>query len=166
MFQVYDRISKLDFKLYKLLYRQQIEMLRLRDYSHCTYSEGILSAEEDFWYDTEEFFNTEGAIICVWLCKGKYHSSLRAEKYQDGYLLTNLETDSDYRNMGYAKMLIQGLMFHLSALGCDVLYAHISKQNQISVIVHEKLGFRRICDFATLVDGTVSNNYDTFSIKL
>ena len=166
MFKIYNRISNVDFRIYKELYSEQIEAQRLREYAHLSYAEGILRSEEDFWYDTEIFFKTTGAFICVWFCDGRYASALRAEQYNDGYLLTNLETDITYRNRGYATLLIQGLKKHLLSIGCKRLYAHISKCNQISIIVHEKLGFQRIFDSATLVDGTTTNDYYTYSVIL
>ncbi len=166
MFQAFKSISCIDFRMYKTLYRQRIEELRLQNYRQLNYAEGVLSSEEDFWYDTDAFLKLGDSFVCIWSVEGKYISALRVEGYKDGYLLTNLETDPDYRNKGYASLLIDALKDYLASCGCKFLYAHIAKRNRLSLMVHQKLGFQSISEVATLVDGTVSSNFYTLRADL
>ena len=166
MFKTFTNSASMDFKMYKTLYRQRIEDLRLHNYRQLDYAEGVLASEENFWHDLDTFLKLDDALVCVWSVDGKYISALRVERYKDGCLLTNLETDPDYRNNGYASLLITALKDYLTSNGCKCLYTHIAKRNRLSLMVHQKLGFQSICDFATLVDDTVSSNYHTFRVDL
>lgn len=118
-----------------------------------------LLAEQEFYrYLRESFFQTPGAVCCVWQEEGRYLSALRLEPYRDGMLLEALETAPDCRGKGYATTLIREAL----ALRQEKIYSHISRKNAASIRVHEKCGFRKILDHAVYIDGSVSANADTY----
>jgi L-amino acid N-acyltransferase YncA len=45
------------------------------------------------------------------------------------------------------------------------VYSHIERNNLASVRAHEKCGFKKITNFAVLLDGSVSQNADTYLRK-
>ena len=118
-------------------------------------SRRLALAEQDFYnYLQQVFFRTPGARYFLWEEKSRYVSALRIEPYQDGLLLEALETAPEYRKMGYAARLVQGV---LERAGDAKVYSHVAKRNVPSLRVHEKCGFRRILDHAVYADGSVSH---------
>ena len=115
-------------------------------------NEQILRAEQEFYRYLEEFFKAEGAYYAVWEENGHYISALRMEPYEDGMLLTALETKPDCRKKGYACALIQAVVEQEK----QTIYSHVDKSNAASLRVHEKCGFRKISDHAVYLDGSAS----------
>lgn len=124
-----------------------------KDYRGETPERGIALVEQDFYqYLRECFFPTPGARYAVWIEKGKYVSALRLEPYRDGLLLAALETAPDYRNKGYATMLVRAV---LSSLQKTKVYSHVNKGNIPSLKTHAACGFNRIGEHAVYADGSV-----------
>lgn len=123
----------------------------------------IALAEQDFYdYLRQCFFATPGAMYCVWVVDGAYVSACRLEPYQDGFLLTALETAPGQRGKGYATALIQAIEHRMKE---TAIYSHISSDNRASMKVHERCGFRKISDHAAYLDGSVSRSAATFLKK-
>lgn len=123
----------------------------------------LVQAEQDFYsYLRESFFQTPGAVYCVWQVGDAYVSALRLEPYRDGMLLAALETAPDRRNQGYAKLLVNAVLCRLGDFGCGKIYTHISNDNAPSITVHEGCGFRRELDYAVYIDGSVSHRAGTY----
>ena len=108
-------------------------------------------------YLGEDFFSIHGAVCALWVVDGRYVSALRIEPYQDGYLISGLETASDARRKGYAKNLVQAVIGQYRL----PIYSHIAKNNKPSLNLHFACGFEICSDSATLLDGTVTQNYCT-----
>lgn len=106
------------------------------------------------------FLKTPGTKIAVWAAENGYVSALRLEGYDDGFLITGLETLPNVRGRGYATSLLNEVADRIP----DKLYAHVYKGNLASIAVHRKTGFKIISDRATLLDGTVSSKYFTLAI--
>lgn len=123
---------------------------------------------EDLFYNylRECFYDRKGAIYCILSRNNQYISALRVEPYQDGLLIEALETVPHLRKQGYAGKLLSLMKEYLCEHGGTVLYSHVSKKNHASQSVHEKAGFRRICDFAAYIDGSISNRAYTYALKL
>ncbi len=166
MFQICNNISCVDVGKLKYLYRYRIAESQRNNYPRLNDSERILQAEQDFYYDIRAFLEIEGASLALWCDGDIYISGLRVEEYQNGFLLTNLETDPDYRNKGYATKLILSLMKHIEGPDCKYLYSHIEKRNFASLSVHQKCGFEILYDYASFVDGSISNNSYTLRTAL
>lgn len=123
----------------------------------------IALAEQDCYdYLRQCFFATAEAMCCVWVVDGIYVSACRLEPYQEGFLLTALETAPEQRGNGYATALVQAVVHILEG---TPIYSHISRANRASITVHERCGFRKIRDHAVYLDGSVSRNAATFLKK-
>ncbi len=143
------------------------------------YIEGNLENAEDLWPDEsrdrklflaeesfreylqEDFFKTPNASYAIWSESGQYVSALRLEPYRDGLLLEALETFPNLRRKGYAQALLQAV---LSQLGNEKLYSHVHKRNIPSLRLHEKMGFQRISEQASYIDGSVNDRCCTFCL--
>ena len=122
------------------------------------YEADTLQAEQDLYaYLQEDLF--PNGMCCIWEENGRYVSALRLQAWRDGYLLEGLHTHRDHRGKGYAKALLDAV---LEATQYDKIYAHISRTNAASVAVHTACGFRKICNYATYLDGSVYHSADTY----
>ena len=124
--------------------------------------EQIFQAEQSFYqYLDKSFFCVPGAVYAIWEEQGRYISALRLEPYEDGLLLTALETAPEYRQKGYATQLIQAVQAQFP----EKIYSHVSKHNRASLRVHEKCGFRRVLEYARYLDGSVARNAVTLCCR-
>ena len=106
------------------------------------------------------FLKTPGSKIAVCATENGYVSALRLEGYDDGFLITGLETLPGARGSGYATSLLK----EVADCVPEKLYAHVKKGNHPSIAAHKRAGFKVILDHATLLDGTVSSQYFTLEI--
>ena len=95
----------------------------------------------------------------MWAPEGLYRSALRLEPYNDGYLLTALETTPAMRRKGYAEALVRAV---LNAFSDMPIYSHVARANRASIALHKKCGFSKHLDYATYLDGSVSAQAVTF----
>ena len=124
------------------------------DFSDLSTEQGIYQAEQDFYqYLWECFFKIPGACYGIWEEKGRYISALRWEPYQDGVLISALETAPAYRGQGYASKLLTAVLEELEG----PVYSHVSKHNTPSLCVHRKCGFQIISESAKYLDGSVNS---------
>ena len=115
---------------------------------------GLLRAEGEFYdYLQKDFFKTADAFYCIWQEKGKAVSALRLEPYRDGWLLEALETAPQWRKKGCAKALLTAVLTHMDG---KIIYSHVSKANEASLRTHISCGFEKFLDYATYIDGSVS----------
>lgn len=113
-------------------------------------------AEQDFAdYLRQTFFRQEGAAYCVLAENNSYISAARIEKYEDGYLLSALETRQDMRRKGYGKRLMDCLLCDCTENGHLPLYSHVDSKNVPSMNLHLQSGFRVKKDYARFLDGSV-----------
>lgn len=121
--------------------------------------------ENDFCsYLEDDFFTIAGAFYALWIREGHYVSALRMEPYNDGLIITGLETLPSCRRRGYAYQLLQAVKEYVMRTNHKPIYSHIDKRNTASLSLHHKCGFMQIHDFGRLIDGTVSNNYCTLML--
>lgn len=123
------------------------------------YSEEAHQHHVFYEYLADVFFVTHGARYFVLEEDGAYLSALRIEPFWDGLLLAGLQTHPHHRCRGYALALMGEVLEGLRGMK---IYSHIEKKNPASRAIHEKLGFSRIRDCATLLDGTVTSRFDTY----
>ncbi len=110
-------------------------------------------------YLREVFFREKGAYYALWEEKGRYVSALRMIPYSDGLLLHSLHTHPDHRRNGYAAALVRAV---LAREGDAKVYSHVKKENLPSILLHEKMGFRKTADSAVYLDGSWDKNSLTF----
>lgn len=162
MLKVFQKMKNVPFSDLKAIYSQSLSESARQEYGHR--HDGLLQAENDFYdYLRSVFFQTEGAMLCLWYVDDKPVSALRLEPYHDGMLLTGLETDPQNRGLGYASMLVAAAMDFVCAN--TTVYAHIDCANRSSIRVHKKCGFEKITNFSVFLDGSVSNKAHTYARK-
>lgn len=125
-----------------------------------------LQAVQDFYDYINVFFRKYDGIYALWVIDGRYCSALRLEPYNDGLLLSGLETAQDARGKGYATSLVQAVLEHISETDCQRIYSHVLKNNSRSLQIHNTCGFRRIMEYAVYVDGSVYHSSCTFCYEL
>lgn len=159
MLLIARKMSQLPFAQLKKVYEQSIKAVAEREYHNAP--DGVLQAEMDLYdYFRNVFFKTENAWVCIWEETGAAVSVLRLETYQDGLLITGLETAAEFRGKGYATRLLRAVLSEVDAN--TPVYAHIHRWNKASVLVHRKCGFEKIANYSTFLDGSTSTFYDTY----
>ena len=118
-----------------------------------------LVEQESYAYLRQCFFTRPGSFYFLWEEQGRAVCALRSESYDDGVLLTALETAPDCRGRGYAKSLLLAVLKYLKT---ERVYVHILHGNQASLAVHLHCGFVKVKSGARLLDGSYSRNYDTY----
>ena len=104
-----------------------------------------------FLEDLQLFYENKDTCVMQWIEDGKAVAAMRLEPYQDGFLITCLETHPDHRRKGYAYMLLETVLSKYPG----IYYSHVDKRNKPSLQLHRKLGFEIILDYAVHVDGSV-----------
>ncbi len=147
----------LDFRALMEVYREGNEENGAVLYPDQPPERRIGLAEENFdHYLTEMFFPTPGARYLIWAEDGRYVSALRLERYEDGLLVTGLETRPDCRRRGYAARLLAATLDRVRETGGGPVYSHVRKTNTASLRTHDACGFTRFLDYARELDGTVT----------
>lgn len=161
MLRIVNRIGDLSFLELKRIYLQSNIETAKRDYPQR--DDGLLQVELDFYdYLRQVFFKTDGAYYCLWEEQGQIVSALRMEPFQDGLLVSGLETEPSCRGCGYASKLLDAA---LKKAAPTTVYSHIFRDNPASIAVHQKCGFEKITNFAVFLDGSVSQKADTYCKK-
>lgn len=132
-----------------------------REMIQCVYNPAPL---QDLLYDIEESLNCHNGTVYFWK-EEVVVSALRAEPYQDGVLLLNLETSKDHRRQGYATKLVKAVIPEIRRNGGKPIYVHIDKHNESSIHLHKNIGFQICAEYGKLIDGTVSRRYYTLVYK-
>lgn len=160
MLIIADKLRDLSFSsLMEVYYEGNLEKAR-EDWEDHPLPFAIQQAEQDFYlYLQDVFFKTPDVCYGVWAEGGRYISALRLEPYQDGFLLEALETNPQYRRMGYATKLVKAVLKEYPG---RKIYAHIHKKNTASIKTHHACGFSKILDYAVYIDGSVNQRACTF----
>lgn len=159
MLLVANRLSDISFgKLMEVYEEGNLEKAK-SIYGNLDINAAIIQVEQDFYgYLRDVFFKTPGAYYLIWEEHGKYISALRLEPFEDGLLLEALETRPDSRGKGNGKRLV--------CLASDrstvPVYSHVNKNNTASLRTHEVCGFKRVYEWARLIDGTFAPYCCTF----
>ncbi len=131
-------------------------------YPHLPANLQLLEAEQDFYAYLEFFFRQEASFYALWYAEETLVSALRVEPYEDGRLISALETKPDRRNNGYAKALLSAVCRYLSSDGNLPVYSHIGMENLPSQKVHIACGFEEILPYSRYADGTVNDYCHTY----
>lgn len=160
MLLVISKMQDLPFRLLAEVYTESIENAAQENYPGR--DDGLLQAEMDLYsYLRDVFFRIPGARVCLWKEEERIVCALRLEPYQDGMLLTALETHPAWRGKGYAKKLVHSSVSSVQ----NPVYSHIKRNNRQSISVHEKCDFEKIANYAVYLDGSVSQTADTYCRK-
>ena len=126
----------------------------------------IYGTHRDLYTYYMELFRERDAFCAVWITDNRYRASLRIQRFEDGVLLSGLETALDDRKKGYAFCLVIAVLNEVKRRGCLKVYSHIDRKNIPSQKLHLKAGFYKLRDTAHLLDGTVTSRMDTFCVDL
>lgn len=147
-------LDSLDFQQLKAIYAEGIEENGAYFYPDASKEDQLALSTRDFWeYLTSNYFLAPENRYWIWTESEQYISALRLEAYSDGLLLEALETRPAFRQMGYAKKLINAALAQLP-VGTKV-YSQISKHNDASLATHYSCGFSKLMDYAVDLDGTI-----------
>lgn len=166
MLEIIHNLNELDFRQLMSVYEETNRINGAKDYRNLPENLQILYAEQDFYAYLEFFFAAKDSCYAVWTLEGSYKAALRVEQYLDGMIITGLETAPDGRKNGYAASLMQSTVQYLRENGYDKLYSHIEKSNFPSLRLHEKIGFVKISDTATYIDGSFHSDAYTLCLNL
>ena len=119
-------------------------------------------AELDFEdYLRQSFFRQPGASYCVYVENGSYISAARVEPFDNGFLISGLETRPDCRRNGYGRKLMENLILTCKGKGKLPIYSHVNERNIASMRLHLQCGFRVYKDTARYLDGSVHSDSKT-----
>lgn len=138
MLAVFSRISDMDFDALLDVYSQSLDKNNWQEVN-------------TFFDDLQLFFDNENVYLMQWVQENKVMAAMRLETYRDGYLITCLETDPNFRRKGCAYKLLNAVMTQFPG----VYYSHVDKRNKPSLLLHQKLGFEIYLNHAVYVDGSV-----------
>ena len=161
MLKLIKRASEIHFSDLRHIYEESLTESGRRSYSNLDAYGQFREAEQDFYDYIQDFLTDPKCFLCLWKTDNQYVSCLRFEPYQDGVLITGLETASPQRRRGYAKKLLQAVL-KLPELQAVRVYSHIHRSNTASAALHLACGFHLHAHYARLVDGTVTSQYDTY----
>lgn len=167
MMRIINNIRELDFPALIQVYERSLVIAGEKNYRHLSEFEQRRKAEEDYYdYLLSCFFRDESNKMFVLENQGRYVCALRLERFNDGYLLTGLETmPSEYRK-GFAKELLKAVIAFSQEHNYKILYSHVEKINQASLAVHRAVGFEVADDLAVYLDGTVTRSAYTLRFDI
>lgn len=158
--------SELNFEALMSVYEDGNKENGARLYPQESASMQKLRAEQDFDdYLRQTFFRQKGAAYCVLTDQDCYVSAVRIEPFEDGYLISALETRPDLRRRGYAGQLMRNLLAECGKRGFVPIYSHVANRNIPSMNLHLACGFYVHKEFARYLDGSVSGDCKTLVYK-
>ena len=156
-----DKLEDVNFRQLMEIYAETNCAYGRTRYSRLHENLQIIYAEQDFYAYLKVFFSDKLSRYAVWSEDGAYKAALRLEIYDDGLLLSALETAPESRGKGCASLLIQAVLLELQKGGSGKLYSHIAKTNIKSLSVHQKCGFRILSEHAVFLDGSFHEDHFT-----
>ncbi len=155
-------LSELDFEALMMVYEEGNICNGVLSYPDESATMQVRLAEQDFAdYLRQTFFRQEGASYCILAENGSYISAARIEKFDNGYLLSALETRPDYRRKGYGKRLMEDLLCECTGKDMLPIYSHVNNNNTASLNLHLQCGFHIYKDSARYLDGSVRSDTNT-----
>lgn len=153
MLRIAKSLSQLSFSKLMEVYSQSNQEKALRRFSREPAEVALrLIESETYQYLSTVFFRGEESIYAIWEEAGCYVSALRLERWQNGLLLTGLETTPDRRRQGYGRRLLRAALCRYPG---RLIYSHVEKHNIASLALHEACGFRRLRESAQYLDGSI-----------
>lgn len=166
MLYIAREMRQLDETKLMALYEESHRKAGAREYSMEAPDRQLLLTEADSAdYLRQVFFSQPGASCCIWLEENQYLSALRLEPYQDGLLITALETHPLRRSQGFGKSLLQAVQATVAEESDLPLYSHIHKKNLPSQQLHRTCGFQVQLPYARYISGETSRSAETWVWK-
>ena len=166
MLVICNKYNEIDIESLFRIYLESIRQKgKINFPNESEYMQKVLAEEDEISY-LRSMFSEYNATLALWEVESVCEAALRLEKYEDGFLITALETAPAMRGRGYAKALVESVVTWLGNRKPVKLYAHIEKGNRASISVHSYCGFEKIKDYATFLDGSVSHKYFTYGLEI
>lgn len=159
--RVIKNMRELNFGALMEVYKDNPEIYGIADGTDRNAENSFQTQQMFYHYLRDVFFRDPRAFYAVWDAERGYLAALRIEPYRDGVLIEALETAPEARGTGVASALLKALLVECRKLQFGKIYAHIRKDNAISLHLHQKCGFSIISESAVLVDGSFSSEYYT-----
>lgn len=166
MLKVIEHLNDLDIRKLMNVYKESNRKHGLKAYRNLPENLQILNAEQDLYAYLELFLGADDTFYALWVAEGVYKAALRVEPYSDGLIITGLETKPDARRNGYGAQLVQEVIRYLKLRFQGKLYSHVERSNIASMKLHHKLGFSKISDSATYIDGSFHRDAVTFCLEI
>ena len=167
MLKIINSFRQLDMNAIYSIYADSLAQNGKQEYPCLSENEQYLCARQDLYrYLQSSFFKTRGAFYALWELDGNCSSALRIEPYQDGVILTALQTAPNAQGKGFAKALVKAVIAYLAQDECTKIYSHIDDRNTASIAVHIACGFEKKLDHAVFLDGSYSQNASTYVCNL
>lgn len=152
-------------QLYRV-YEESLIRSGRSEYSNQPENLQLILAEQDFHSYSRFFLKDDNSYYAIWTHEGVYKAALRLESYEDGVIITGLETAPGARREGHGANLVNAVLQFLSEKMIQKVYAHVSKDNIPSLQLHRNQGFLPVLDYAVYLDGSVSTNAYTLCRKI
>ena len=162
MLQIITSLDLLPFGEVMAVYEEGNRENGAERYPHLSKNRQILEAEQDFYNYLRTFFQQKDSFYSLWIVNNEIVSALRVEDYEDGWLISALETKPEKRERGYATALLLETVSYLLRHDKTPIYSHVSNANLPSIAVHEKVGFVKYLPYSRYLDGTVLHNSSTY----
>lgn len=163
MILLFYSMRELDFEQLMSVYEEGNIMNGARLYPDESAMAQKQLAEQDFAdYLRHSFFCQKEAAYYILADNAQYIAAARMEPFEDGYLLSALETRPGYRRNGYGRELVNNLVSVCSERGLLPIYSHVANTNIASINLHLQCGFRVHKDSARYLDGSVRTDSRTF----
>lgn len=166
MLKIIRSMRQLDFEQLMHVFEQSNREKGQHEYPKESAQEQLRRVEnEAYTYLLDSVFANKNGLCAVWEAGGRYLAALYVEPYNNGLLITSLETLPEARNRGHAKKLVHAVVQYLQAHGSCVIYSHVEKRNAPSLAVHKACGFLTVLQYAAFLDGSVSHHYLTLCYR-
>ena len=166
MLTILNSAKNADFSALSAIYEERIFADGKKNYPREDASVQYLLEQQTFYSYVRNFLENQQGIWALWRAEGSFVAACRLEQYQDGFLLTGLETLPSARGKGYATAVVNAALQYAANVGVAAVYSHVAKDNYGSLAVHKKCGFTVISDTALLLDGTAENKSCTLCQQL
>lgn len=120
------------------------------EYIRCDLQNSIFEAEtriplsvEDIFFDEKQEYYLDDCSILMKL-NGKYIGYGQIICSNSMYTIVNLGIISEFRGLGYSKVLVRKLIDIANEKGIDKIYIRVNKNNQVARRLYETLGFKYV----------------------
>lgn len=145
---VFRDLSNLNWPQFFAVYRESSTENAAAWYPELSEEEALKQYEEGYRNYLTGDFQTNRGMLLVLMKDGVYRSAFRLlPQEKNRFLLEALETNPNFREMGFGKRILQEsmLFLHKTFPGCFVC-SHVSRKNKISIQTHRAAGFSAVKD--------------------
>lgn len=160
MVTVIRKMGQLPFSALMEIYAQSNAAAAREQWPELSEMEGLYRAELEFYqYLRQDFFTQGDSFYVLEWEETKPVAAARMERWRTGWLLEGLETHPDFRGRGSACRVLGAAVAQVT----ETVYAHVARDNLVSLRVHEKCGFQ-VTEGTAMVDGSYLPGFVTLKL--